>query len=166
VDILTEPPRQLRYVLVLPRWDVDWQPRLRRGRPVLDRKGKLARHRPVWDALRGNARPGHWGVRHRATREVASAVAAAARVSGLAGLRGHVTYLAAELVWAPGDHRRSDTANLAPLVKACVDALVAVGLISDDDDRHAAQTTRIDRPPARPGLRLEVTVTVGGHPTG
>ncbi len=141
--------------LILPRWDVDWQPQFdRRGRPRVDKDGKLRRHRRVWDVLHANARPGHWAPRAEAVREVAAAVRGAAAVVGLDRVRA--TYATVELVWAPGDHRRADPVNLYPLVKAAVDAIVGLGVLADDSDAYCRQTVRIDRPPARPGLWLEI----------
>lgn len=153
--------------LLLPRWDLAWEPRVRRGRLTTDRAGKPRRERKVWEALSGNARVGHWSARAKATREVHDAVILLARAKGLHRITD-ASFVDVRLVWGPGDHRRADALNLAPLVKAAADALArgradlpGLHLVPDDTDRWMRQLPHIARPPHPAGLWLEVTVTRG-----
>lgn len=135
--------------LDLPRWDVG--PRV----PYRTRTGKARtrQHRPVWDALTGNARTAHWSQRHKAVAEVVEAVGWAAKAARMRPC----SHLTIRLVWAPGDHRRADAPNLAGLQKPCVDALVRVGLVPDDTAEWVTELMpRIDRPPVQAGLWLEL----------
>jgi hypothetical protein len=164
---LAELGRVVHYRLVLPRWDLP-QPKTGRGgwpkgNPTTR---KVVKHRPVWDALHANARPAHWAQRHKAVREVIQAVSWAARCAGMR----ECEHLTVQLVWAPGDRRRADRGNLAIIQKSCVDALArgrsdipGLRLVPDDTDRWVEELMpRIDRPPVRAGLWLEV-VAVGEH---
>ena len=144
--------------LVLPRWDTAWE--------IKRTKKGTRKHRRVWDVLHLNARP-HWRQRHRATTEVIEAVVLLARQQGLHRITG-AQYLAVELVWSPGDRRKADAINLAPLTKVCVDALArgrsdlpGLHLVPDDSDDWCEQRTRIVRPPEPAGLWLDVEVTRG-----
>ena len=160
--------------LDLPRWDTAWEAkRDRRGWPKVDPKThKVVKHRKVWDALRGNARPGHFAVRHKAVREVIHAVVDAARRAGLGGMPRCAAHLTVQLVWAPGDHRRADDDNLWQLQKVCCDGLArgpqgkrptpGLRLVPDDTRKYMTKLApRIDRPPegqtGPSGLWLEVT---------
>lgn len=137
--------------LGLPRWDVG--PRV----PYRTKTGSVRTrmHRPVWDALTGNARTGHWSQRSKAVVEVIDAVMWLARAAKVpAG-----SHLTVRLAWAPGDNRRADGANLAGLQKPCVDSLVRLGLVPDDVAQWVTELMpRIDRPPVPAGLWLELEV--------
>ena len=139
------------YRLDLPRWDVG--PRV----PYRTAAGKVRTRmlRPVWDALTGNARTGHWSQRSKAVTEVIDAVGWAARAAKVpAG-----SHLTVQLVWAPGDNRRADAPNLAPLQKPSVDAMVRLGIVPDDTAQWVTELMpRIDRPPVPAGLWLELEV--------
>lgn len=154
-------------LLDLPRWDTMWEVKTRRGGwPVVNpRTGKIVKYRKVWDALQANARTAHWSRRAEATRDVIAAVVRAAAAAGMQPC-GHLTV---QLVWAPGDRRRADRGNLAPIQKACLDALArgrtdipGLHLVPDDSDRWVEELMpRIDRPPAQSGLWLEITLNRG-----
>lgn len=156
--------------LDLPRWDIAWEAKKRRGGwPKIDPKtGKVVRHRRVWDALKGNARNAHFAQRHKAVQECIGAVVSAARRAGLRPCE----HLTVQLVWAPGDHRRADDDNLWGLQKVCCDGLArgprgkrpipGLQLVPDDTRRWMEKLApRIDRPPpgqsGPSGLWLEVT---------
>jgi hypothetical protein len=151
--------------LDLPRWDTAWKVRTRRGGwPRIDPvTNKVLKHRPVWDALRGNARNAHYAQRLNATREVIAAVIDAATHAGLRPCN----YLTVQLVWAPGDGRRADEDNLVALQKVCCDALArgrsdipGLQLVPDDTSKWMRkEMPRIDRPPVPQGLWLEIQVT-------
>lgn len=148
----------------LPRWDTMWQIHTQRGGwpRVNPTTGKVLKRRPVWDAMSANSRV-HYTQRHKATKEVIAAVVDAATRVGL----GPCRYMDVTLVWAPGHNRATDEDNLWPLLKACCDGLArgprkdlpGLRLVPDDDSRHMRKSARIDRPPATPGLWLEITQT-------
>lgn len=161
---LPEPVPEGVIRLDLPRWDQAWQVKQRRGGwPKVDpNTGKVLKHRPVWDTLRGNSRYGHYAQRHKATKEVIDAVVAVATKVGLVSCR----YMEVTLVWSPGSKIRADEDNLWPLLKASCDALArgrkdlpGLHLVPDDDSRYMRKSARIDRPPVPAGLWLEVVVS-------
>lgn len=159
--------------LDLPRWDTAWEVKTGRGGwPKVDIKtGKTIKHRKVWDALKGNARNAHFAQRHKATKEVITAVA---DVATRAGLRP-CAHLTVQLVWAPGRRFRADDDNLWNLQKVCCDALArgprgkrpipGLQLVPDDTREWMEKLApRIDWPPegelyGPSGLWLEVQVT-------
>ena len=71
------------------------------------------------------------------------------------------------LTWRPPDRRVTDTQNLAPLLKACVDGLVlgrggkrGYGLVADDSPEFLSSRPALATP-GRPGaLWLDVEVTL------
>lgn len=120
------------YRLVLPRYDLAWE--VVRGK----------RKRFVWDTLRGNSRPPHWAVRHRAVKQVIHDVATLARAAKIPA--GH--HLTVQLIWAPGNRRTADVDNLVPLQKVMCDALARgrkdlPGLHLVPDDRPEFMTKRM-----------------------
>lgn len=149
--------------LDLPRWDIAWEVRTRRGGwPKLDPKtGKVLKKRRVWDALKGNARNAHYAQRHKAAKEVIDAVASAATRAGLVPC----AHLTVQLVWAPGKNMRADDDNLWNLQKVCCDALArgrkdlpGLQLVPDDSRKWMEKLApRIDWPPVPGGLWLEIT---------
>ena len=156
---MNAPAGVLTYRLDLPRWDVG--PSV----PYRTKAGKVRHrmHRPVWDALTGNARAGHWGQRASAVTEVIDAVGWITKSAKVpAG-----SHLTVRLVWAPGDNRHADEDNLWPLQKVIADALArgprkdlpGLRLVPDDDARWMTKLSpRIDRPPVPAGLWLELEV--------
>ena len=96
----------------------------------------------------------HWRAKARITAELrrtAGWLAQAARVPHLE--RVHIL-----AVLEPPDRRRRDPANIYPAVKACVDGLVDVRVLDDDDAEH------LDGPDMRlggvhPGGRLVLIIT-------
>jgi hypothetical protein len=175
--IQNEPPGMVDGVirLNLPRWDTAWEPRWtvdQFGRRVVkvDKNGKVVKQRKVWDALKGNARPGHFAQRHKAVKEVIDAVVTVATLARLRPCR----HLTVQLVWAPGDQRRADDDNLWGLQKVCCDGLArgprgkrpvpGLQLVPDDTRQYMEKLgPRIDRPPpgqktGPSGLWLEVQV--------
>jgi hypothetical protein len=156
-------PRDGVIRLDLPNWSTAWEIKTGRGGwPKLNpTTGKVIKHRKVWDALAGNARPGHWSQRHTAVKEVILAVVNAATTAGLQPCQ----HLTIQIVWAPGHHRKADDDNLWHIQKAAADALArgprkdlpGLHLVADDDQQWMAKLApRIDRPPSAPGLWLEV----------
>lgn len=147
------------YRLDLPRWDVG--PRV----PYRTKAGKARTrmHRPVWDALTGNARTGHWAQRAKAVTEVIDAVTWVAKSAKVpAG-----SHLTVQLVWAPGDNRTADEDNLWPLQKVLADGLArgprqdlpGLHLVPDDTAMWMTKLApRIDPAPVPAGLWLEVSV--------
>lgn len=90
----------------------------------------------------------HWreeAARVRAWREAAGWAAKKARLPKLE--RVHI------VCWLGfPDERRRDPANWAPTAKACVDGLVDVGVLVDDDHRHVVgPDMRIGEPHPKPG---------------
>lgn len=106
----------------------------------------------------------HWSQRSRLTGEVRATVAWLAKVAKIPPGR----HLTVELVWAPGDRRKRDSPNLAPTVKAAVDALarhrrdyIGLDLVPDDTDEFVTQLPpRIVGPPHPKGMWLNVEVTI------
>lgn len=141
------------YRLDLPRWDLGPRVPYRTETGA----GRTRMHRPVWDALTGNARTGHWAQRAKAVNEVIIAVGWAAKAAQVPTGK----HLTVQLVWAPGNNRRADAGNLAGIQKPCVDALAAGGLhlVPDDTAEWVTELMpRIDRPPVLAGLWLEIEV--------
>jgi crossover junction endodeoxyribonuclease RusA len=112
--------------------------------------------------LWGNARSAHWGRRHEATKLVREAVVVLGRHAKIP----KADFLTVELIWAPGDRRPRDPNNLAPMSKACCDALgqanknwVHLGLVPDDSKQYMAQLSpTIEDPPHPPGMWLKITL--------
>lgn len=156
----TDPPD---HILELPNWSTAWTMKTGRGGwpKVNPKTGKVIKYRPVWDALMGNARNSHWSQRSTAVRDVINATTDTATRAGLLPCQ----HLTIRLVWAPGDNRRADDDNLWNVQKVIADGLArgprrdlpGLHLVEDDTARWMTKLgPRIDRPPAPPGLWLEV----------
>lgn len=169
LTVSTGPPVELAGGVIrldLPRWDTAWEVSKRRGGwPKVDPKTrKVIKKRKVWDALWGNARPGHiFAQRSAATKEVIDAVT---NIATAAGLRP-CSFMEVTLVWAPGRNTVADEDNLWHLLKACCDALArgrrdlpGLHLVPSDTNRHMRKIPRIDWPPVPAGLWLEIRTEV------
>ena len=115
-------------------------------------------------ALVANARP-HWSHRHRDTRQVRQDVTMLGKAAGLHRLAKPVAHVTVVLVWAPGDRRRRDPINLAPLVKACCDGLargrkdlIGLDLVPDDTPEWMDQRTAVIAPPPAKGMWLDLSI--------
>lgn len=161
--IQTPPDQDTNTIIIdLPRWDLAWEPRTGRGGwpKVNPKTRKVIKHRKIWDTLRLNSRPGHWAQRHQAVKEVINTVTALGQATRLRPCQ----YMDVTLVWAPGNFRVADEDNLFGILKVVCDALArgprkdlpGLRIVPDDDSRYMRKTARIDRPPAVPGLRIEV----------
>jgi hypothetical protein len=156
----------LAFRLDLPRYDLDKQVKTRRGGwPVLDTKGKPKTWKPVWDTLRGNSRPPHWAVRHKAVKRVIDDVSRAA----LAARIPPGVHVEVRLTWAPGRRVRADVDNLVALQKVMCDALArgrkdipGLHLVPDDAPKWMTKQMPAILPPPAEGLWLDVVVTLAG----
>lgn len=89
-----------------------------------------------YDLLSANDRHDHW-VKARIVKQIrkdATTMARACRLPVMARVR--IT-----AVLHPRDRRHQDSDNVQPTVKACVDAIVALGLLPGDDERYVLSTT-------------------------
>lgn len=112
----------------------------------------------------------HWRRRSAETAKLRADVLLVARSAGLhRWCEGQVRHVTAALVWAPGDRRRRDEDNLAPMQKVCCDALargprrdwIGLELVPDDTREHFTKLApRIDPPPAK-GMWLELLLEFG-----
>lgn len=98
---------------------------------------------------------GHWAVRHRrsqALKKAAWAMALQAKIPRLERVRIVMEY-------QPPDRRRRDSDNPVASAKACIDGIVAAGVLEDDDSpRHVSEVAcRIGQP--YPGGRLLLHLT-------
>lgn len=108
----------------------------------------------------------HWAQKNRSTAQVRRDVTLLATGAGLHRYQpGEVEHVTVELVWAPGDRRRRDEDNLAPLLKAAADALargradlVGIDLVEDDTARWMAKSCRIEPPPTAKGMWLDLSL--------
>lgn len=132
--------------------------------PRYDQREVPGARRPVWQALTGNARPGHWAARHRATKRVIADVVWAARNQRLHQL-DDVAQVEVTLTWAPGDRRRADADNLWPLLKVCCDALArgrtdlpGLHLVPDDTPTWMTKHAPVIAPPPATGLWLDLVI--------
>lgn len=138
------------YRLDLPRYDLAWE--------IIGGKRK----RFVWDTLRGNSRPGHWAVRHKAVKQVIENVAEIATLRRVPAGQ----HLTVQLVWAPGDRRVADVDNLVALQKVMCDALArgrknlpGLHLVPDDRPQYMTKLMPEILPPPENGLWLTVEVS-------
>lgn len=98
----------------------------------------------------------HWAAKNRITQRLKNDVLVLARA---ARLPKDCRFADIRLVWQPNTHRRRDTDNATPTLKACIDGLVAYGLTEDDDSTHVSSGCEIGaiRKPPLLSLRIEVT---------
>lgn len=101
----------------------------------------------------------HWAARARDTREVRQTVALLARSARLRPC----THVTVQLRWAPGDNRRRDADNLAPMLKSAADALargrsdwVGLDLVQDDIPAYMTKMAPLIVPPPARGMWLDV----------
>lgn len=73
----------------------------------------------------------------------------------------------AVLHWRPRDNRRRDQDNLVATLKPCLDALVLIGMLPDDDRKHVVRSWceihDADKA-AGPAMWLELTEVIGLGP--
>ena len=86
---------------------------------------------PATEVLTSNQRL-HWGERARRTRALRWRATLAYRQAGKPRLE--VAHCVATLTYR--DQRRRDDHNIMPTLKACVDGVVAAGLLPDDNHKH------------------------------
>ena len=86
---------------------------------------------PATEVLTSNQRL-HWGERARRTRALRWRATLAYRQAGKP--RMEVAHCVARLTYR--DQRRRDDHNIMPTLKACVDGVVAAGLLPDDNHKH------------------------------
>ena len=73
-----------------------------------------------------------------------------------------VAHCVATLTWR--DRRRRDAHNIMPTIKACVDGVVAAGLLPDDDDTHlTGPDLRVAEPDREQSGYLCVELRFVGH---
>ena len=123
----------------------------------------LPYHRPP-KALWANTRA-HWRQRSTDTRQVRADVLRLAQAVGLHRLPpvAHVTVC---LTWAPGDNRRRDEDNLAPLQKVACDAIArgprrdwtGLDLVPDDTPAHMTKCAPVIAPPPAKGMWLDLSI--------
>lgn len=112
-----------------------------------------------------NQRFAHWSQRSTITAEIRTTVAWLAKQAKIEPGK----HLTVELVWAPGDRRRRDEDNLAPTLKAAIDALarnradfIGLDLVPDDTAQYVTRLPiRIEPPPHPKGMWLTVNVRRG-----
>lgn len=81
--------------------------------------------------ISANDRP-HWAAKNKLAQEIKTAVGWVARAKKVPKLQAVMV----EMVWYPGNNRRVDGENFAPTLKYCVDGLVSVGILPDDDSER------------------------------
>lgn len=99
----------------------------------------------------------HWSTKNRITQRLKDDVFWLALA---AKLPKKCAFADIRLVWQPDTHRRRDTDNATPTLKACIDGLVGYGLVPDDDSSHVSSGCEIGaiRKPPLLSLRIEVTL--------
>jgi len=105
----------------------------------------------------------HWTARNSATKEWLQAAGWAVTETGLHQLRLARAEFTFQPVYAGGN--LPDTANIYPTEKAIVDAVVALGVIADDNRFHNAAHHSL-APVLGDSYRVEVTVTAVGGVVG
>lgn len=107
-------------------------------------------------------RRAHWTQVAKAKRDVELVVMAAVKKAKLSRIDGEISV---RLVWYAPDARKRDTDSLAPMAKACLDALVKMKVIEDDNSKIVRETLLGPVIVARDRPRFELHITVvDGHP--
>ena len=108
---------------------------------------------------------GHWSERHRRTQALKNAAFMLARQAKIP----HLERVAVTVEYQPPDRRHYDAENkCAPSGKACIDGIVAAGILPDDESpRYVTKVTcRIGEPYPLGRLVLhltEVAAATGGE---
>lgn len=104
-----------------------------------------------------------WQARARKTADVRTAVGWTIRAARIPRLDGRPTVL---LTYVPRDRRRRDRDNLVATLKPCVDALVDMGVLVDDDPTHVdTLMPTIGDPSPDPDVSgLWLTITADPYP--
>ena len=114
---------------------------------------------PATEVLTSNQRL-HWGERARRTRALRWRATLAYREAGKPRLE--VAHLTARLTYR--DRRRRDVHNIMPTLKACVDGVVAAGLLPDDNHKHlVGPDIRVAEPDREQAGYLCVELRYVGH---
>ena len=114
---------------------------------------------PATEVLTSNQRL-HWGERARRTRALRWRATLAYRQAGKPRLE--VAHLTARLTYR--DQRRRDDHNIMPTLKACVDGVVAAGLLPDDNHKHlVGPDIRVAEPDREQAGYLCVELRFVGH---
>ena len=114
---------------------------------------------PATEVLTSNQRL-HWGERARRTRALRWRATLAYRAAGKP--RMEVAHCVATLTYR--DQRRRDDHNIMPTLKACVDGVVAAGLLPDDDTTHlTGPDIRVTEPDREQPGYLCVELRFVGH---
>lgn len=77
----------------------------------------------------------HWAKRNRLTQEIKDAIGWRVKAQKIPRL----DRIAVQLLYQPQDRRRRDPSNLMPTQKACVDGLVAAGVVLDDNPQYVTE---------------------------
>jgi crossover junction endodeoxyribonuclease RusA len=93
---------------------------------------------PGYDLLSANDRHDHWA-KARIVKQIRKDATTMARACRLPKM----TQVCVTAVLHPRDRRHQDSDNVQPTVKACVDAIVAAGLLPGDDERYVLSTTYV-----------------------
>lgn len=114
---------------------------------------------PATEVLTSNQRL-HRGERARRTRALRWRATLAYRAAGKPRLE--VAHCVARLTYR--DRRRRDDHNIMPTLKACVDGVVAAGLLPDDDTTHlTGPDLRVAEPDREQSGYLGVELRFVGH---
>lgn len=100
-----------------------------------------------------------------ARQEKAKRIAKVRRDVGYLALSQHLgkghEHITVGLTWRPEVVRNRDgNENLAPLVKACVDGLVGVGVVADDTDEQVTRTRPVLLPPDKRSAGMWLIVDI------
>lgn len=102
-------------------------------------------------------RRAHWTQVAKAKREVEEVVVVAVKKARLKKIDAQIS---ARLVWFAPDARNRDCDSLAPMMKACLDALVKKSIIPDDNSKIVREVHLGPVIVARDNPRFELWLTV------